>query len=418
MKITRLSAFVILLFWGALQQGCQPKSDRVTQNVAAVTNRPYVVMLSMDGFRWDYTLNVATPHLDAIADSGVRAVTLRPCFPTKTFPNHYSIATGLYPDHHGIVNNSFYDPDMKAHYSLSDPKATGNGVFYGGEPLWVTAARQGMVSASYFWVGTEAPIKGIRPAYWKAYDKDITFSQEIDTVVYWLTLPEERRPHLILFYFNEPDVTGHDYGPGSPQIISVVARLDSLTGVLMRKLKQLPCYQQVNVIITSDHGMSRIEKEKTIYLEDYVRKGWFEAIEGSNPCYNLTVLKKYTDTVYSLLKAVPHMEVWKHGHVPARLHYGDNPRDGDLIVVADSSWSLRWRRHGHLESGGTHGYDNNNTDMQAIFYAMGPAFRVGYVQPLFDNIDIYLLVTNILGLKPAANDGTWEHVAGMLHENL
>jgi len=417
MKITRLSPLIILLFWGALQQGCQPKSQGVTQNVAAVINRPYVIMLSMDGFRWDYPLKASTPTLDSIARQGIRAEAIKPCFPTKTFPNHYSIATGLYPDHHGIVNNSFYDPVMKAYYSLSDPQTTGNGAFYGGEPLWVTAARQGMVSATYFWAGSEAPVKGIRPTYWKAYDKNITFSQEIDTVVYWLTLPEKRRPHLILFYFNEPDVTGHDYGPGSPQVMSVVERLDSLTGVLMRKLKQLPCYPQINVIITSDHGMENIDKEKTVYLEDHLRKEWFTAVEGSNPNYNLTVKKEYYDVVYNTLNAVTHTKVWKHGEVPAYFHYGENPRDGDLILLADSSWSLRWGKRGHYESGGAHGYDNRNTDMHAIFYATGPAFKKGYIQPTFDNIDIYPLITRILGLTPAPDDGDTDHVAGMLCES-
>ena len=374
-------------------------------------------MLSMDGFRWDYPLKASTPTLDSIARQGIRAEAIKPCFPTKTFPNHYSIATGLYPDHHGIVNNSFYDPVMKAYYSLSDPQTTGNGAFYGGEPLWVTAARQGMVSATYFWAGSEAPVKGIRPTYWKAYDKNITFSQEIDTVVYWLTLPEKRRPHLILFYFNEPDVTGHDYGPGSPQVMSVVERLDSLTGVLMRKLKQLPCYPQINVIITSDHGMENIDKEKTVYLEDHLRKEWFTAVEGSNPNYNLTVKKEYYDVVYNTLNAVTHTKVWKHGEVPAYFHYGENPRDGDLILLADSSWSLRWGKRGHYESGGAHGYDNRNTDMHAIFYATGPAFKKGYIQQTFDNIDIYPLITRILGLTPAPDDGDTDHVAGMLCES-
>jgi alkaline phosphatase D len=414
MKHNWWTILFLLLFCSFLQPGCRQTNRGSAQNSYEAIQKPYVIVLSMDGFRWDYTFKTSTPNLDDIAKKGVKAVALKPCFPTKTFPNHYSIATGLYPDHHGIVNNSFYDPDMKAFYSISNPKATGNGAFYGGEPLWVTAEKQGTLSASYFWVGTEAPVQGIHPAYWKPYVTDFPFDREIDTVIYWLSLPEEKRPHLIMFYLSEPDETGHRYGPDSPEIITTITRLDSLTGVLMQKLKLLPCFSKVNVIITSDHGMSNTYKGKTLFLEDYVRKEWFEAIEGSNPNYNLTVRKEYSDIVYKSLKVVHHMEVWKHGEVPAYLHYGNNPRDGDLILVADSSWSLRWGKRGRNDDGGAHGYDNRNTDMHAIFYATGPAFKKGYVQPVFDNIDIYLLVTNILGLIPAKSDADATHIAGML----
>ena len=181
------------------------------------SGQPYVIMLSMDGFRWDYTNDVETPNFDSIERVGVKAESLKSCFPTKTFPNHYSMATGLFPDHHGIVLNSFYDEEMDRHYSLMDRKSVQEGKFYGGEPIWVSAEKQGIITGTLFWVGSEAEIKGTRPTYWKQYDHDLPYVDRIDTVISWLQKPEEFRPRLILFYFDEPDGIGHKYGPESPK---------------------------------------------------------------------------------------------------------------------------------------------------------------------------------------------------------
>jgi alkaline phosphatase D len=405
----------ILLLAGFLVLGsCRQPVRTTVQGSSDVSQKPYVVILSMDGFRWDYPEKAATPNLKYMAENGVKARSLQPCFPSKTFPNHYSIATGLYPDHHGIVNNSFYDRVLDAHYAIDDRNAVKDGRFYGGEPLWVTAEKQHLITASYFWVGSEALIENIRPTYWKEYDKDITFEQRIDTVVYWLQLPSDKRPHLVMLYFEEPDETGHDYGPDNQRTMSKVAYMDSLVGMLLTKLRALPIYDQINLIVTSDHGMAQIFRDKTEFLGDKLEREWFDAIEGGNPIYNLYVKDLYRDTVYSILHHLQHISAWKSAEVPARFHYGKNPRDGDIIAVADSSWSLRWSDRANYVYGGTHGYDNRNMDMHAIFYALGPAFKKGYVHPTFENTDIYPLVSYILGLTPTSNDGTLEHVEDML----
>jgi alkaline phosphatase D len=375
---------------------------------------PYVVMLSMDGFRWDYPDKVATPNLDYIAKNGVKAASLKPCYPTKTFPNHYSIATGLYPDHHGIVNNEFYDPQMDRTYQIRDREAVEDPVFYGGEPIWVTAEMQKVISASYFWVGSEAPILGIRPTYWKRYQSSTPFVNRIDTVIYWLSLPEEKRPHLITFYFDEPDGIGHDYGPDSPQMDSTVHALDSLVGILLDKLKALPHYNEINLIITSDHGMGEISEDRVIFLNDHLKAGWIEMYQGGNPNYNLMAAEGYLDSSYIALKSLEHLKVWKSEKVPDYLHYGQNPRCMDLVVVADSSWSVRWDRRGRYDYGGTHGYDPENKDMHAIFYAIGPAFKQNYTHPTLSNLDIYPLIARILGIKPAPVDGQLKNTIKML----
>ncbi len=376
-------------------------------------SQPYVVMLSMDGFRWDYPDKCHTPNLDRIAAQGVKAHSLQPAFPSKTFANHYTIATGLYPDHHGIVDNSFYDPATGKHYSIRDRQAVEDPSFYGGEPIWVTAEKNSIISASFFWVGSEAPIQGIQPTYWKRYDHDVSFERRIDSVIYWLNLPEEKRPHLITWYMDEPDGIGHGEGPDGKKTLQMVARLDSLLGIFLDKIDALPIADQVNVIVTSDHGMGAVSPDRCINLKEHIDYKWFDEMEGYSPNLTLKVKSEYADTAWKALSSIPHMTAWKHGNVPDSLHYGTNPRTLDFIMVADSAWqySITGKIPG---SAGAHGYNPSNTDMHAIFYARGPAFKVGFVHPTFENIHIYPLICEILGMEPAPVDGHINQVKAML----
>jgi len=373
----------------------------------------YVVMLSLDGFRWDYPDQIPTPNLNYIAKYGVKAQSLNPSYPTKTFPNHYSMATGLYSDHHGIVQNSFYDPAMDEHYHIMDRNTIEDPKFYGGEPIWVTAEKQGLTSASYFWVGSETPVQGIRPTYWKRYEHDFPFEQRIDTVIYWLGLPEEKRPQLITFYMHEPDDVGHGHGPGSQELYNTVIYLDSLVGVLLKKVNELPIASQVNIIVTSDHGMCATHYDRRVFLNDYLVEEWFDVIEGYNPNYLFKVKEEFRDTAWKALKSIEHVQVWEHGKVPERLHYGHNPRTLDFILVADSSWSVVPYQDKSV-GWGAHGYDNKNMDMDAIFYAIGPAFKKQHLHPTFNNVDLYPLIAKILKLEPVQVDGKIENVSGML----
>ncbi|RLD88382.1 MAG: alkaline phosphatase family protein, partial [Bacteroidetes bacterium] len=219
-------------------------------------DRPYLVILSLDGFRWDYPQMANTPTLDSLKKAGVIAESLKPSYPTKTFPNHYTMATGLYPDHHGLVDNYFHATDLNRIYSMRDREAVMDGVFYGGEPIWVTAENQGMKSATFFWVGSEAEIKGVRPTYWYQYDWTIPFEDRIDSVVHWLSLPEDKRPHLIMWYYSEPDHTGHLAGPESEELKVLVEELDACLADFFTEMRKLPLFDKLNFIITSDHGMN------------------------------------------------------------------------------------------------------------------------------------------------------------------
>jgi len=294
----------------------------------------------MDGFRWDYPEKTNTPNLDYIEQIGVRADASIPCFPTKTFPNHYSIATGLYPENHGLVFNRFYAKDLDKSYAISNRESVGDSSFYFGEPIWVTAEKQGTKTASYFWVGSEALHDNVLPTYNYAYNGSVPFEQRIKGVIEWLRLPEVDRPQLIMWYMQEPDGVGHDFGPNHTQTIQMIEYLDSLVGVFQYKIAELDISNQINVIVTSDHGMCEIAEDRTIYLDDYIEKEWIKYLDGANPVYSIKAEDEFYDTLYSALSRIKNMQVWKKEDVPDRLHFSKSQRIKDFVVVADSSWSL------------------------------------------------------------------------------
>ncbi|BDX38871.1 alkaline phosphatase family protein [Tenuifilaceae bacterium CYCD] len=372
----------------------------------------YVLLISLDAYRWDYPDVFNTPSLRKLASEGVKAKSLISCYPSKTFPNHYSIATGLHPDHHGIVNNSFYDEKL-GYYALGDRKSVENGAFYLGEPIWITAQKQGVKCASYFWVGSEAPIQGMQPTYWKKYSKKTTFEDKIDTVIHWFSLPEDQRPHLVTFYHYQPDWTSHDFGPLAKETRAVAEQLDSLIGVFMDKLRELPIASKINVIVVSDHGMADISNDRYINLSDNLSKDWFSVISGGNPVYSLQPKPEFYQEALEKLKKIDHLKVWERNDIPKRYVYGTSSRVNDILIEADLGWSVAWVDDKERFNGGTHGYDNMLPEMQGIFFAKGPAFKQGYIHESFMNIDIYPIISKILGIQPAKVDGNIDEVEGI-----
>lgn len=368
-----------------------------TQN--SNTEKPYLIIVSLDGFRWDYPIINKLPILDSISQKGVKAKTLKPCFPTLTFPNHYSMATGLYPDEHGIVQNQFYDKNLNLSYKIGDRKAVSDGRFYGGEPIWVTAEKQGIKTATFYWVGSEAEIKGIRPSYWKNYENNIPFHQRIDTITYWLQLPDSLRPQLILFYLPEPDAISHEYGTFSLQTQKMVKYLDSVVGVLINKVNNLPIASKTNFIILSDHGLLDLDSNKLIILENYIKPEWVDRYYGYNPTYNIEANINCTDSIYNALKKVKPLNVWKKNKLPFRLNYGNNYRVADIVIVAKKGWSISLRKDKN-PYGGAHGYDYKINEMHGIFYAFGPAFKKGLKTKTFENVYIYSIAAKVLNIKP------------------
>jgi len=394
--------FILFLAVLILTSGFRKNSRKPFKN--------YVLLVSLDGFRWDYNKMYNTPNLNRLAKDGVKADWMCSSFPTVTFPNHYTIATGLYPDHHGLINNSFPASDLGLFYRMGDRTVVENPAFYGGEPIWVTAEKQGVRSASFFWVGSEA----IHPTYWKKYDESVTYEARIDTVIKWLGYPPEKRPELVTLYFNEPDETGHAFGPVSPQTQKTVERIDSVMGVLRSKLSALPDAKKINLIIVSDHGMAAVSPERYINVKSLVPNRMIASISGGNPVYLINPAEGKKDSVLYLLNKSRGLKAWSKSQLPPKWHYGTNPRIPEIVVVADSSWSIGTKPDGSSLRGGAHGYDNSDSDMFAIFYAAGPSFKKNYKFRELNNVDVYNLICRILNITPARNDGDPSHIKGMM----
>ncbi|MFT3789505.1 MAG: ectonucleotide pyrophosphatase/phosphodiesterase [Rudaea sp.] len=390
-------ALVVLFLAACAAQAPRPKSASP------------LILISIDGFRADYFYRGLTPNLKALADDGVHAKAMRPAFPSLTFPNHYTLVTGLYPDHHGIVNNRFTDPASGKKFVYKDANSTSDPVWWGGEPIWVGAERQGKHAATMFWPGSNVAIDGVRPEHWRAFDGKIRPEARVDQVLTWLDLPVAQRPDLVTLYFDAVDHAGHDHGPDSPEVDDAIAATDRALGHLLDGLRQRGMLDKTNIVVVSDHGMIATEKDDYVILDDIV-----DVRDLS--IQNLGLLPMFTPkpgheaaVEKALIAPHEHMRCWKKGEMPARLHYGSNPRISPLLCLADPGW-LIWTREfvsrpGFFVSKGEHGYDNADPHMRALFVASGPAFKRGLVVPEFDNVDVYPLLAKLLGIKPAPNDG-------------
>ncbi|UCD38360.1 MAG: alkaline phosphatase family protein [Fidelibacterota bacterium] len=378
---------------------------------------PTVLLISLDGFRWDYQQKVATPNLDRLAETGVQAKALIPVFPTKTFPNHYTIVTGLYPENHGIVANTMFDPVMSDTFMLDKREAVSDGRWYGGEPIWVTAEKQGRISACLFWAGSEAEINGSRPTYWYEYDHNLPHVDRVNQVLSWLDLPADRRPQLICMYFPDTDDGGH-LGTSSPAVIEAIQRVDSTLGILFDGLVQRDIMEELNIIVLSDHGMADIDPERMIFLDDYIDPRQAGIIDWS-PLLGMWPPEELRNDIYSALKnAHPRLQVYRRNEVPDRFHYSTHYRIPPIIGIANEGWSIATRDYYDRDSthyrGGAHGYDNRYPSMRGIFIARGPAFENGMQIGAFQNLHIYHLVAEVLDLEPAPNDGSLDSVKVVL----
>jgi predicted AlkP superfamily pyrophosphatase or phosphodiesterase len=371
--------------------------------------KPTVILISIDGFRSDYIDKYSAPTLSALARQGARARWMIPVYPSLTFPNHYSIATGLHPERHGITGNNIYDPEFKQTFSLSKREEVQNGRWWLGEPIWVTAEKQGLRTAAFFFPGTEAEICVKRPSHWKTYDEKIPNSERIDTALSWLDLPDSERPSLILTYFSDVDHAGHESGPDSDEVRQAVAEVDTALKRLVDGLKSRGIFEQVNIIIVSDHGMARIDQGHAVLLDDYFDTKQAEAVVWNGALVSIFAKPGMEQAIYSTLKskAPSHVTVYQKRDMPARFHYSKSARIGDIIVMADEGWTSasRERYRALTAPGGAHGYDNRIESMRAIFVAHGPAFKQSQVVAPFQNIDVYNVMAEILRLKPATNDG-------------
>ena len=390
----------------------------------SLQNKESVLLISFDGFRSDYIDWYPTPNIDNFIKNGVRSKGLIPVFVSKTFPNHFSIATGMYVENHGLIGNNFYDSKYDEFYSLKDRSKVEDPKFYDGEPIWVTAETQNIKTASYFWVGSEAPIKGTYPNKWKNYDHNFSFESRIDSIVKWFALPKNKRPRLSLLYFHEPDQTGHLNGPKSKETEEMVIYLDSLFGDLIKKLQNLDIYQNLNIIALSDHGMAEVNSKKIIDLSNYIDMTNINQ-EGSGPytfLFNLPK-NKITETI-TILKKIPNISAYLKKDIPDRYHFKNHYRIKDILVLADEGWYIYEKKININSSSnnskvlkGTHGYDNQLQSMKALFIAKGPSFKNNITIDSFENINIYPLITHILNIKPNMKiDGNLKNINHILKQ--
>jgi alkaline phosphatase D len=370
---------------------------------------PIVVMLSLDGFRYDYLDQhpLQSPNLRQMAASGLQSAGLLPGFPSSTFSNHYSIVTGLYPGNHGIIGNGFYDRSRGERYRLGDRQVVEDGTWYGGEPLWVAAEKAGLRAASFFWVGSEADVQGIRPSYYKTYDGSIANSARVDQVLEWLSLPVGQRPNLVTLYFSTVDTIGHRFGPNSPQLRQAIASVDKDVGRLMAGLNKIN--QPIYLLISSDHGMQQVDHSQIVYLAQYIDleqwRGANQIITGSAYAFFYSADKVLLEQTASGLSEVPGMLVLDPKDFPATLNFPQRgPRIPDLIAVVDAPKYISFRvGMGRPPPQGAHGYlPQSKASMKGIFYATGPDITPGSVAPDIENVHLYPLVMQILGLTPSA----------------
>lgn len=363
--------------------------------------RKITVLVSFDGFRWDYPQYYDTPFLDRMAAGGVEG-SLIPSFPSKTFPNHYTLATGLRPEHHGIIANTFLDRATGARFSLGNPKTKFDPRFYHGEPLWLTAQRQGLHAVVFYWPGSDVAISGKRPDVWHNYDEKphLTFAQRADSIVAYLG--KKDAPDLIMAYFEEPDASGHSFGPQSKETRRAVATVDSLLASLWVRIEKAGMNDKVNLVVVSDHGMTWFTPSRKITPSDYLRREWYDALEGELPCNVYAPQRWQQDSIVKALANVPHLRAWRKADIPQYLHYQADANIGDVLVLPDEGYIFY---ESSTRDGGIHGFDPHYSDMQAIIRAWGPDIRQGVSLGKISNTAVYPLVCHLLGIKPAANDG-------------
>ncbi|HEY4582909.1 MAG TPA: ectonucleotide pyrophosphatase/phosphodiesterase [Lysobacter sp.] len=367
-----------------------------------------VVLVSIDGFRPADLGRGLTPHLDALARDGVRAEYMRPSYPSLTFPNHYTLVTGLRPDRHGIVHNTMEDEDL-GDFALKLAPAVDDARWWGGEPIWATAEKAGIRSATMFWPGSSAEIGGVRPAEWRPYDGSYPGDARVDTVLGWLDRPAASRPRLVTLYFEDVDHAEHDHGPGSREAEAAISTVDRYIGRLREGLAARGPGGHVDIVVVSDHGMAPVPPSQVIAVEDIAPPEVAANVTAGQSVGFRPEPGREDEARRRLLGRHAHYECRTRESLPAHWHYGRHPRVPPIVCQMDEGWDavkrawLPARRAGHTR--GSHGYDPALPSMRALFVADGPSFRDGAVVPAFDNVDVYPLLARLLGVTAQPNDG-------------
>ena len=367
-----------------------------------------VVLVSIDAFRADYLSDNATPNLARLAREGAHAAWMNPSYPSLTFPNHYTLATGLRPDHHGVIHNRMSDATIGT-FAVADRNAVGDVRWWGGEPIWVTAERQGVRSASWAWPGSSAAIGGVRPSRWMAYDEAVPPARRIDDVLAWLDAPQAQRPRLVTVYFEQLDKAGHDHGPESPQVRRTLGELDAVIGRLRDGLAARGMLETTDLIVVSDHGMATVGPRHAISVEDMIAPTIATVVSEGQSIGVQPLPGREREAEARLLGTHAQYDCYRREALPARWHYGTNPRVPPIVCQMHEGWDALYpqklAKRPPQATRGSHGFDPALPSMRALFVARGPSFVPGAQLPAFDNVDVYPLLARLLGIDAAPNDG-------------
>lgn len=367
-----------------------------------------VVLVSIDAFRADYLSDNATPNLARLAREGAHAAWMNPSYPSLTFPNHYTLATGLRPDHHGVIHNRMSDATIGT-FAVADRNAVGDVRWWGGEPIWVTAEKQGVRSASWAWPGSSAAIGGVRPSRWMAYDEAVPPARRIDDVLAWLDAPQAQRPRLVTVYFEQLDKAGHDHGPESPQVRRTLGELDAVIGRLRDGLAARGMLETTDLIVVSDHGMATVGPRHAISVEDMIAPTIATVVSEGQSIGVQPLPGREREAEARLLGTHAQYDCYRREALPARWHYGTNPRVPPIVCQMHEGWDALYpqklAKRPPQATRGSHGFDPALPSMRALFVARGPSFVPGAQLPAFDNVDVYPLLARLLGIDAAPNDG-------------
>ena len=412
MSYKKVKLFTAFLFISMLIFSCSQSDVNDSEDTA----NP-VLLISIDGFINDYHERNETPNFDYLHQNGVMAEYLIPVFPTKTFPTHYSIATGLYTENHGIISNSFYDYQLEARFSYGPPEnSTNDERWWGGEPIWTTVENQGKTAATFFWPGSEASIRGVQPTKWVDYDGSVPDSVRIDSVMAWMDPNGDVQADFGTLYFSFVDSRGHSYGPNSPEVDEAVLEMDALMGYLWEQIEAVGLTDNLNVIVVSDHGMAELSEERVIFLDEMINLEDVDIIDWT-PVAMIRPDEGKTQEIYNQLKNNEEKyNVYLRNELPERYHFSNHYRIPEIIMIADVGYTITQRSF--FEERGviaaTHGFDNTEPEMHTYFAAMGPDFKSGDISTPFESVHIYELMTRLMNLEPSPNDGNFSEVEMLL----
>ncbi len=392
----------------------------LTANFIQPQAQPYVLLISFDGFRWDYINRNVAPNLDELIKNGVSASSLMPVYPTKTFPNHISIVTGMCPENHGIIANEFIDIKNNSEYKMWDTSIVRNSEWYKGEAFWETAKSNGIITASYFWPSSDIKDSLRTPDYYYTYEHKKPYKDRVDGIINWLTLPYEKRPHFITLYFDLTDGIGHKFGPNSEEINIAIAQVDSQLAAISKGLEKVGLLDSVNLIITSDHGMAEVSDDRLVVIDEKIEG--FDFTTSNSGAFMMIYANADKDEIYNILKKEEdHYKVYKREQVPEYYHFSNNSLIGNMVLMSDTGWriitkkNVEWIEDHPYSTKGEHGYDNYHLDMHGVFVAAGPSFKANYKTGMLKNIDIYPLLCKIFNITPAENiDGDLSRIEYIL----